>query len=261
MGAAIALRAKSEFDITVFDKDNQKLSQAIGVKVASDLKDLLNKSEVVILAIKPQDFVVALTEIKDNVKDKLIISIAAGKRTKDIEDILGAVRVIRVMPNIAAIVGKSVSYICRGTFATESDWNLAAKVFDLIGHTFIISEDLMHAATAVGGSGPGFWGYLADKVTENERAKYESESFIPELTNAAVKIGLDKEMASLSAEFVVRGSSVTASALKITPLELAGRVASKRGTTEAGLEILKNGGTLTEAVEAAARRSEELSKE
>jgi pyrroline-5-carboxylate reductase len=260
MGAAIAQRVKPEFDICVFDKDNQKLSRASAVTVASGLSDLLGKSEIIILAIKPQDFVVVLTEIKNSIKDKLIISIAAGVTTTYIEKFLKQARVIRVMPNIAAIVGKGISYICKGEFATDNDWGISIKLFNLIGHTFVIEESLMNAATAIGGSGPGFWGYLIENLPESERAEFESKSFIPQLTNAAVKLGLDQGKARLSAELVVNGSRVMVNLLNITPKELVEKVASKGGTTEAGLEILKNGGTLTEAIDAATKRAKELSK-
>ena len=84
------------------------------------------------------------------------------------------------MPNIGAIVGKAVSYICKGRFSRAKDLKLSIKLFNFIGHTLILSENLMHAATAVGGSGPGFWGYLFDKKPREEWDKYKSDYFIPE---------------------------------------------------------------------------------
>ncbi len=260
MGAAIADRVKSKYRVWVFDKDLTKVTGASGVVIATNVMDLVRQVDTIILAVKPQDFVVVLTEIKDSVKDKLIISIAAGVTTGYIGKILKQARVIRVMPNIAAIVGKGISYICKDEFATDNDWDISIKLFNLIGHNIVISESLMNAATAIGGSGPGFWGYLMDGLPESERAEYESKCFIPQLTDAAVKLGLDQGKARLSAELVVNGSRVIVNLLNITPKELVEKVASKGGTTEAGLEILKNGGTLTEAAEAAAKRSEELSK-
>ncbi len=260
MGSAIAERIKNKFEVTVFDKDASKTANISGIKIAGTPSELIKNSDTVVLAVKPQDFDVLLNEIKPDIKDRLVISIAAGKKTKDIEDALGRVRVIRVMPNIAAIVGKGISYICKGKFAADSDRDLSVELFGFIGSTFVIPEDLMHAATAIGGSGPGFWGYLIDKLPENERSEYESKHFIPELTSAAINLGLDKKIAELSAEIVVTGSATTASTLHISPRELTVRVASKGGTTEAGLEVLRHGGTLIEAAEAAARRSEELSK-
>lgn len=260
MGSAIAERLKSRYRVFVFDKDKNKLTNLSDINIAKDIADLADKVDAVILAIKPQDFEVLLNEIKDKINNHLIISIAAGITSKYIEKILGALRVVRVMPNIGAIVGKSISYISKGEFANEKDLRLAIKLFGLIGYTFILSEDLMNAATAVGGSGPGFWGYLFDKQPREKWEEYKSNYFIPEFTSAAKSVGLDEKIARLTADFVTIASISTVQALHITPRQLTEKVASRGGTTEAGLEVLQNGGSLTDAVKAALRRAEELSR-
>lgn len=260
MGRAIAERIRSKFSVYVFDKDKNKIQDFSGVVLADCTKDLVNKTEIIILAVKPQDFYPVLNGIKDNVKDKLIVSIAAGITTDYIENVLGMVSVIRVMPNIGAIVGESISYICKGSFAREVDLRLSKKLFNCIGHTFVFPEEMMNAATAVGGSGPGFWGYLFDKQPAKDWSKYKSNYFIPELTSAAISVGFNKKEAKSTAGLVARASLVTATALEITPIKLTEKVASEGGTTEAGLEELKKGGSLTDAVKAAIKRAEELSK-
>lgn len=260
MGSAIAERIKHKYQVYIFDKDKNKTGNFPGIEVADNVKDLANKSDIVIIAVKPQDFDSLLAEIRDCLKDKLVISIAAGITTGYIEKALGPARVIRVMPNIAAVAGKSISYVCRGRFAKDGDLNLSIRLFNCIGHTFVFSEDSMNAATAVGGSGPGFWGYLFGKKPTEEWDKYKSSYFIPELTDAAISVGFDKKEARLMATLVTAGSSAAVETLHITPVELAKKVASKGGTTEAGLEVLENGGTLTDAVKAAKKRAEELSK-
>lgn len=260
MGSAIAKRIKRKYRVYVFDKDKNKIQNFPGINIADNAKDLVNKTEIIILAVKPQDLDSVLDEIKDNVQDKLIVSIAAGITAGYIEKILGLARVIRVMPNIGVIVGKGVSFICKGNFAKENDLRLSRKLFNSVGKSFVIPEDLMNAATAVGGSGPGFWGYLFDKQPKEEWDKYKIEHFIPEFTSAGISVGLDKKMAKLTGALVTVGSYATVCALHIAPLELAKKVASKGGTTEAGLEELEKGGTLTDAVKAALKRAEELSK-
>lgn len=260
MGHAIAERIKRKYNVYVFDKDKNKIQNSSGINIADNAKDLVNKTEIIILAVKPQDFDSVLDEIKDNVQDKLIVSIAAGITAEYIEKILGMARVIRVMPNIGVIVGKGVSFICKGSFANENDLRLSRKLFNSVGNSFVILEDLMNAATAVGGSGPGFWGYLFDKQPKEEWDKYKIEHFIPELTSAGISVGFDKKMAKLTGALVTVGSYATVCALHIAPLELAKKVASKGGTTEAGLEELEKGGSLTDAVKAALKRAKELSK-
>lgn len=260
MGSAIAERIKSKYRIFVFDKDANKLADLSNVDIASSGIELVNRVDVIILAVKPQDFEPLLEEIKDKVNNKLIISIAAGITTKYIENILGIVRVVRIMPNIGAIIGKSASYICQGRFSEAEDLELSIKIFNLIGHTFIVSEDLMHAATAIAGSGPGFWGYLFDKQPRDKWDDYKTNYFIPKLTAAAKSVGFDDKMAGLTADLVTRASASTLEALHITPGELTKKVASKGGTTQAGLIVLEKGGSLEDAVKAALKRAKELSK-
>jgi pyrroline-5-carboxylate reductase len=260
LGSAIAERIKKKFRVYVFDKDTTKTSGLAGISVSRSLADLVIASDVIIIAVKPQDFDSVLNEIKDYVKDKLVISIAAGITTGYIEKVLGRARIIRAMPNIGAVVGESTSYICKGKYTGNKDLRLSVRLFNCIGHSFILPEDLMNAATAVGGSGPGFWGYLFDKQPPEEWDKYKSDYFIPELTSAAYSVGFDKKTAKLMAKSITFASLVTVNTLHITPEELSKKVASKGGTTEAGLEVLEKGGTLTDAVRAAKKRAEELSK-
>lgn len=260
MGSAIAGRIKAKYRVWVFDKDKEKTRGLKGIQVSYDPVGLIKESDIVILAVKPQDFDALLNEINAYAKDKLIISIAAGIKTSYLEKIIGTAKVVRVMPNIGAIVGKSFSYICKGGFAKESDLKIAVELFSFLGHTFILSEDRMAAATGVGGSGPGFWGYLFDKKPRSEWEKYETDYFIPELTSAAESLGFDKEISGEMARFVTSASISAVDVLHITPGELKVRVASKGGTTEAGLKVLEQGGSLTDAVKAAAERAKELSR-
>lgn len=260
MGAAIASRIKAKFRLFVFDQDAGKSANLSGISALDSAAEVADKADVVILAVKPQDIEAVLIDIKDKAAGKLIVSIAAGITTKYIEDILGVLSVIRIMPNIGAIVGESLTYVCKGCFAKEGDLMFAAGLFKHIGSTCIIPEGMMDAATAVGGSGPGFWGFLFDKQPGEKWEEYKKNYFIPEFTAAAKSVGFDDEKAKLAAKFVVASSAHAADVLHITPGELTKRVASKGGTTEAGLEVLKNGGTLAQAVQAAARRAHELAK-
>ncbi len=260
MGSAIAERIKSRYDVFVFEKEAEKTKSLSGIKIVSSIPELLKQAQVIILAIKPQDFESAMAEIKDGAQDKLIVSIAAGITTGYMERLLGQVRVIRVMPNLAARVGKSTTSICKGAFATDKDISFTFKLFKYLGSVFILSEDMMDAATAIAGSGPGF---LCDRVkdmSKSERKKYSQEHFIPEFSLAAENVGFNKKQAWLFATSTTSGTLATVEALGITPEELKVKVTSKGGTTEAGLEVLHTTGLLTEAAKAAVKRSKELSR-
>lgn len=260
MGSSLAERIKSKYKLWVFDKDKDKIKNILDINVAENNVDLVNKVDTVILAVKPQDFDDVLGEIKNYVKNKLIISIAAGIATADIERFLGEVKVIRVMPNLPARVGQGTSFLSKGQYATDKDLNIALKLFRFLGITFVLNEDMMNAATAVSGSGPGFWCHKVENMPRNEWKEYSNKFFIPELTLAAESVKFDKKLAHVLAENIVRGSLATVEAWHIEPAELKNQVASKGGTTEAGLEVLYKGGSLTQAVQAAVKRAEELSK-
>lgn len=261
MGSAIAERIKRKYRVYVFDKDKNKIQNLPGIAAVDNIKDLVNGADIVIIAVKPQDFNEALDEIKNIIKGKLAVSIAAGITTAQIEKSLGKVKVIRAMPNLPARVGQGISFLSKGRYASVRDLNIVLKLFRRLGVTFVQGEDMMSAATAVSGSGPGFWCNAVENKPRSEWEEYSNKFFIPELTLAAESVRFDKKLARLIAEHIVRGSLATVEAWDIEPAELKKQVASKGGTTEAGLERLYKGGTLEEAVRAAKERAEELSRE
>jgi pyrroline-5-carboxylate reductase len=157
MGSAIAQRIKAKYKVFIFDKDKEKTKNLKDIKVTDTLVSLVEQSDVVILAVKPQDYDVVLHELKGIVKNKLIISIAAGIPTELIEKVLGNIRVIRAMPNLPARVGNGITYLCKGHFTRARDLRFAQLLFKNMGTTFIALEDIMSEVTAASGSGPGFW--------------------------------------------------------------------------------------------------------
>lgn len=261
MGSAIAARIKNQYPVFVFDKDQEKLQGLQGVKVIDNIKGLLKNSDVVILAVKPQHFSELLAEIKKyaHKPDKLIISIAAGITTRYIEDYLGLVRVVRVMPNMPAKVGSGMSCLSQGKFATQEDFDLAQDLFSYLGETLAIKEEMMNAATAISGSGPGYLYNLIEGKSLEEAKKFGRNTFLPLLKAAAEEIGFNSDEASLMASVTTVGSLEVLAVTKLSPAQLKEQVASKGGTTEAGLEALQKGGSIKDAVTAALKRADELS--
>ena len=264
MGSAIAEQLKADYPVICFDKENAKTKGLSEIKVAERLEDLVKSAEVIILAVKPQDFDAILTQMKGLVQDKLIISIAAGVTTKYIENELGFARVVRTMPNIAAKIGQGVTCLSKGAFATEEDFDFAENLFDYLGETKRIDESMMFAATAVSGSGPGFCFALSriqhiDAGNIERFREFLKTTFIPQLIKAAEGVGFNSEDAEFLA--VTTGNSCESLLMqtKLSPEELCKQVTSKGGTTEAGLKVLNNGGSLADAVQAAKKRAEELS--
>ncbi|MBU1726993.1 MAG: pyrroline-5-carboxylate reductase [Candidatus Omnitrophica bacterium] len=259
MGSAIAERLKDKFSVVVFEKDQDKTASLSGIAIAKDINDLFQKAYTIILAVKPQDFDEVLAKIKGNEKGKFIVSIAAGIPTAYIEKQLSGVRVIRVMPNLPAKIGQGMICLCRGRFAIDGDLQEVENLFKNLGNTLILDENLMDAATAVSGSGPGFLFNGIKGINDKNIPEYAS-NFAKELSQAAIFIGFDQSQANILADATVKGSIKFLEATKINAEEARNLVTSKGGTTEAGLKVLNSGGTLKEAVQAALTRAKELSK-
>lgn len=261
MGSAIAGRIKDKYKLSAFDKDKNKIRDLSGIQIAQDLADLVSKVDSIILAIKPQDFDEVLNEIKDYTKDKLIISIAAGITTGYIEKILNRVKVVRTMPNLPAKIGMGMICLSKGKFAEIADLKFAEELFGTLGRTLTLGEEMMDAVTAVSGSGPGFFCDLISEKSLKEIKGYAERSFIPSLSITALNLGFSPAQARILSETTARGTIQYLIKENLTPDELKKRVASKGGTTEAGLEVLchdiKN---LGEAVRAAVKRAKELSR-
>lgn len=217
--------------------------------VEVDNNAVVKFADVIIIAVKPKEFEGVLkNEICCGVSSKkLLISIAAGITTGYIEKIVGKdVPVVRVMPNMAALVGEAISSIAGGSSATAADMKLAGEIFSLIGDVVEVDEKLLDAVTAISGSGPAYFFYLIESLIE-----------------AAKGLGLDETVARKLVLKTALGSSKLLEAVKTGPSELIKSVASKGGTTEAALKIFESRkfkDIIREAVRGAYDRSREISK-
>ena len=138
IGGMLASGYKPEL-ITVFDKMSDKAEVFIkkGVKLATSLADACEASELILLAVKPQNFKEVLTEIKTTVpdiKNKTFISIAAGISTEAIENMLGEkLSVIRVMPNTPLQIGMGTSALSKNERVSDEDFAIACDIFESAG--------------------------------------------------------------------------------------------------------------------------------
>ena len=217
--------------------------------VEIDNNYLVKYSDVIILAVKPQDLEKVLRqEVCCGVSGKkLLISIAAGVTTKHIEKIVGKdIPVVRAMPNMPAIIGEAITSISAGRAATREHLGTARYIFSTIGDVVEVDEKLVDAVTAVSGSGPAYFFYMIEALTE-----------------AAKKLRLDSDTASKLVAKTALGSAKVLNALKESPAQLRRRVTSKGGTTEAAMKVFEQKNLrkiIAEAVAAACKRSKELSK-
>ena len=263
MGQAIGERIKT--DLAIFDEDKLKtMNLKDTIKVLLNAALVVQHSDVVILAVKPQDFASLLDSIKKPAAgtNKLFISIAAGITTGYIEEILGNARVIRTMPNMPAQIGEGITALTKGAYAKNDDLKLAEELFSSLGKTIVINESMMSAVTAVSGSGPAYVCYFleAEGLSPAAVPPEKQNNFLAEFIKAAQGVGFSLEQATQLVNQTYKGTIHFLQRKNATPSQLCKQVTSKGGTTEAALEVLHKGGDLREAVRAALLRAEELSK-
>lgn len=247
MGSSIAQGLKSKYSLFVFDKDKNKTKDAQGIKALDSLVDLAAQADILLLAVKPQDFDGILTELKDRSAGKLIISIAAGITTSYIEKQLPRSRVIRAMPNMPLVIGEGITALAKGGFADDKDLRIAVEIFEAFGTTVTIEkEEFINAVTAISGSGPAYLFY-----------------FVMAISQTAKELGLDQATANKLVYQTIAGSMNLLNKENFDAMGLIGKVASKGGTTEAALKIFDESGMnkiISKAIIAAYKRAGELSR-
>jgi pyrroline-5-carboxylate reductase len=134
------------------------LSETYGIHTVKENRDAVTFGEIVLLAVKPQVCIEALSNLAGDVSlGKLFISIMAGVKTKTIESALAeGARVVRVMPNTPALVLKAASAVAPGANATADDVAVALGIFNLLGTAHPLDEKLLDAVTGLSGSGPAY---------------------------------------------------------------------------------------------------------
>ena len=224
-----------------------RFAQATGGKATADNLEVVAAADVIFLAVKPQQMGKVLPQIRGRIgPDKLVVSIAAGIRLAKLAEGLGHEgRLVRVMPNTPCLVGKGASAYCLGDHATPRDGELVRQLLGAVGIAYPVEEKLMDAVTGLSGSGPAFVYVM-----------------IEALADGGVRVGLPRQVALALAAQTVLGAADMVLTTGEHPAVLKDRVASPGGTTIAGLQALEVGGVrgaLIAAVEAATRRSIELS--
>ncbi len=245
----IGAGVSSPDEIVVSDIDvarRKHLGKTFSVAVTDRNPEVVEKSDVIVLALKPNVILSAVRELGDVPKSKLLISVAAGISISRVESGLpDGTRLVRVMPNINCAVRESCTAICPGTLTTEEDVAKAETIFGAVGMTFKVKEAVMDAVTALSGSGPAF-----------------AFIFVEALSDGGVLHGLSRADATRMAAQTLLGSARMILESGQHPAELKDRVCSPGGTTIAGVNALEEGGFRAAAIDAVSRashRSKELS--
>jgi pyrroline-5-carboxylate reductase len=253
MGASIlegvlTRRIATPSSVWVYDKVMNKaesFARRLHVCRASSVSELLNKTDMVLLAMKPQDFASFALEHRSSFRPgQGVISILAGMTTEKIARALGKnMTIVRAMPNLGAKVGQSMTVVCG---KNKRALSFAKKLFDGCGKVVTLPEKMLDLVTAISGSGPAYFFNLMEL-----------------LADFGVKQGLRPEVAEILAVQTGLGAALLAESSQESCAELRQRVTSKKGTTEAALRTLQRGKfkkVFQQALRAAMNRSRELRK-
>ena len=256
MAEAIArgiLRAKilAPRDILAADVQERRrrlFHDELGIEAVDDNAAVVDAAPALLVAVKPQQFDGALAALGSRFgPKKLVISICAGISTRHVEEVLApGTRVVRAMPNTPMLVGCGMAGLCAGAKTTPDDLALAQRLLGAAAEVIRVPEDLMDAVTAVSGSGPAYFFYLAEL-----------------LAAAGVELGLSENDAARLARVTFEGAAKLLAESGEDAAALRQKVTSPGGTTEAALQWLDARGfprTFTDAVRAARDRGRELGR-
>lgn len=248
ISGVLSSRGYKADQIHVADPDTVRLDHLksqYGIQIGLTNHEAVVSGDVVVLAVKPQVMAEVLKEIGDVLTKRLVISVVAGVRLGRMIKACGPqARIIRAMPNTPAMVGEGMTALATGPGVEENEVACARQIFESIGRVVPVDERLMDAVTGLSGSGPAYVFLMIEAMADG-----------------GVKMGLPRETAGLLAAQTVLGAARMVLETGQHPARLKDEVASPGGTTIAGLHRLEQGGLrglLIDAVEAAAKRSQEL---
>ena len=228
----------------------QKRSKEFGVNVYIDNAELLKACDVVVLAVKPQVLTKVCTGLRHSITpNHLVISIVAGIRANDINKWLGGdFALVRSMPNTPALIQQGITGMFANKLVSDEQKNIVETILATVGQCFWVKEEeLIDAITAISGSGPAYFFFLMQSMTQ-----------------AAIALGLDKETASALSVQTGYGASMMAVESGEDPQTLRQNVTSPNGTTQAAIESFQDQnfeGIIATATRAAYDRARKISIE
>ncbi len=239
--------------IRAADIDEQqvnRLSQRFGIHTSTDNTTVVEQSNILVLAVKPQIMQSVLKEIAPLVQKNrpLVISVAAGISLEALDEWLGGnIPLVRTMPNTPALVRSGATALLANQYTTADHRNQAEAILRSVGLTvWVEHESQLDTVTALSGSGPAYFFLLMEAMEE-----------------AAVEMGLERDIARLLTQQTALGAAKVALESDETPAALRRRVTSPGGTTEQAIGVFENkelSSIVLAAMQAAGRRSDELSK-
>jgi pyrroline-5-carboxylate reductase len=234
-----------------FDLNTEKvraLAEKIGLIPCATQEDLVTRSDVVILGLKPNIYDAVLPELAPFFTEgKLVVTMAAGISIGFIESYLGAnTPIIRIMPNTPAMVNQGMTAVCRNAHVDDKTFQQVFQIFTAIGKAEEVPEELIHCVIGVSGSSPAY-----------------TYMYIDALANEAVKNGMSYKQAVIFAAQSVLGAATMVLETGESPEQLRINVCSPGGTTIEAVQVLQTNGfeeNIGQAFRAAVTKSKEMTK-
>jgi len=219
MGGAIIkslIKGGYEGNITAVDISLERLKEfeTIPVKTSTNNKKAADDADIVFIIVKPGDVEGVLKEISNEIKGKLLISVAATVPLKFLNKHAPDAKIVRIMPNLGALVQASYTAYCCQANVTAEDKEKVKALLNMIGISDEVDEKYMDAITAVSGSGPGYLSII-----------------IEALTYAGLKVGLPRNIALTSAAQTVMGTGKLVVDLHEEPSKIRDMTTTPGGTT------------------------------
>lgn len=225
----------------------QEFAKEIGCNACKLNKEVAVASDYLFLGVKPVYITQVLSEILPSLKKgTVIVSMAAGVTLEKLQTAATGFSVIRIMPNMPALVGQAMTALCCSADVDSEDVEVATKLLECAGKVEKINENLMDCVTGVSGSSPAF-----------------VFMFIEALADAAVRYGMPRKQAYIYASQTVKGSAAMALEDGRCPALLKDAVCSPAGTTIEGVAVLEKAAfrsSVIEAVGAVCEKSKNIGK-
>jgi pyrroline-5-carboxylate reductase len=230
------------------DNTLQNVKNEFNINTTKDSREVIQKSDIIIVAVKPNTYDSVLNSVKNIIDNtKIIVTIAAGKTIASIENVIGNdKKIVRTMPNTPALVNEGMSAICKNKNITDEELNTIKTIFDSFGKSEIVQEYLIDAVIGVSGSAPAY-----------------VFMFIEAMADGAVAAGMPRSQAYKFASQAVMGSAKMVLESGKHPGELKDMVCSPGGTTIEAVKTLEAEGlrnSVIKGIEACIAKSKEMNQ-
>lgn len=215
------------------DRTIEKIKNDYNVNVTKDSKEVVEFSDLIVIGVKPDIYDEILEEIKDLINDKIIITIAAGKTIEAMEKIIGDdKKIVRTMPNTPSLVGEGMTSLSPNKNISEEELSFVKSIFDSLGKSEVVKEDLIHAVIGASGSSTAY-----------------AFMFIEAIADGAVRAGMPRDKAYTFASQGVLGAAKMVLDTGKHPGELKDMVCSPGGTTIEAVRVLEEKGFRSAIIE------------